>query len=101
MIGFRYPTRMAIIRLADRGLFIWSPVAHSEGLRRELSAIGTVRFIIAPNKVHDLYLKQWQDAYPKPNSMLLPDCVSATASLPSITISKMSRQLNGQGRLTR
>ncbi len=24
--GFRYPTRMAVIRLADGGLFVWSPI---------------------------------------------------------------------------
>ena len=54
VIGFHYPTRMAIIRLADGELFVWSPVAHSEDLRRELDAIGVVHFIIAPNTLHDL-----------------------------------------------
>lgn len=65
VIGFRYPTRMAVIRLADGGLFIWSPVAHSEDLARELKALGPVRFIIAPNGLHDLFIKQWRDAYPE------------------------------------
>ena len=65
VIGFHYPTRMAIIRLADGALFIWSPVAHTEDLGRELSAIGIVRFIIAPNTLHDLFLSQWQRVYPE------------------------------------
>lgn len=64
-IGFHYPTRMAIIRLADGGLFVWSPVAHSEDLLREPDAIGVVHFIIAPNTLHDLSLKQWLNAYPE------------------------------------
>jgi hypothetical protein len=65
VIGFRYPTRMAIIRLADAALFIWSPVALSEDLRASLLGLGDVRFIIAPNALHHLYLKQWQDAFPE------------------------------------
>lgn len=64
VVGFHYPTRMAVIRLADGGLFVWSPVAHSEDLRRELATIGAVRIIIAPNTLHDTFLKQWQGAYP-------------------------------------
>ena len=36
-MGFRYPTRMAVVRLPD-GLFVWSPVALSEGLRAEVEA---------------------------------------------------------------
>ena len=38
--GFRYPTRMAVARLADASLFIWSPVALSPELREEVSALG-------------------------------------------------------------
>lgn len=62
--GFHYPTRMAVMKLADGGLFIWSPVAVSEDLRPQLSAIGEVRFIVAPNSLHHLFLKDWQSAYP-------------------------------------
>ncbi len=62
--GFRYPTRMAIIRSADKGLFIWSPVALSEALRAAVAALGPVRFIVAPNSLHHLHLAEWQSAYP-------------------------------------
>jgi hypothetical protein len=72
VIGFHYPKRMAIIRLQDGGLFVWSPVAHSEDLRRELDAIGFVRFIIAPNTLHDLFLKQWLNAYPEAKLYAVP-----------------------------
>lgn len=62
--GFRYPTRMAVIRLADAGLFVWSPVALSEDLRRSVESVGDVRFIVAPNALHDRFLVDWKAAYP-------------------------------------
>lgn len=64
-IGFRYPTRMAVMKLADASLLVWSPIAFSEELRAHVDAIGAVRFIAAPNSLHHLSLTAWQTAYPK------------------------------------
>jgi hypothetical protein len=64
VIGFRYPTRMAIIRLADTSLFVWSPIAFSEELRAFVDAIGPVRFIVPPNSLHHLFVADWKKAYP-------------------------------------
>ena len=62
--GFRYPTRMAVIRLSGGALFIWSPIALSEDLRAAVDALGEVHFVIAPNSLHHLFLGEWQRAYP-------------------------------------
>ena len=62
--GFRYPTRMAVIRLSDGTLFIWSPVALSAPLRAAVDALGPVAHIVAPNALHHLHLGEWQAAYP-------------------------------------
>lgn len=62
--GFRYPTRMAIIRLPDNTLFIWSPTPLTVRLREEVEALGKVRHLIAPNALHHLNLEEWQKAYP-------------------------------------
>ena len=62
--GFRYPTRMAVIRLSDGALFIWSPVALSDELRAAVDALGEVRYLIAPNSLHHLFLGDWRRAYP-------------------------------------
>lgn len=64
VVGFHYPTRMAVIRLAAGGLLVWSPVALSDGLRNELAALGEVRHLIAPNTLHDRWLADWQAAFP-------------------------------------
>lgn len=61
--GFRYPTRMAVMRLAG-GLLVWSPVALTEALRRDIAGLGEVRWLVAPNSLHHLFLRDWQDAFP-------------------------------------
>lgn len=63
-LGFRYGTRMVIIRLADGGLFLWSPVALTDALKARVDAIGPVRFLIAPNTLHHVFIGDWQRAYP-------------------------------------
>jgi Domain of unknown function (DUF4336) len=64
IVGFHYPTRMAVVRLSDGRLFIWSPIQLSEILRAEVDALGQVRHIIAPNSLHHLFLPEWKNAYP-------------------------------------
>jgi hypothetical protein len=63
--GFRYPTRMALMRLADGGLFAWSPIALTPELRAEVDALGDVHFLVTPTKMHHLSLTMWRNAYPR------------------------------------
>lgn len=62
--GFRYPTRMAVIRLSGGGLVVWSPTALSNELRAEVQALGTVRYLVPPNSLHHTFLADWQRACP-------------------------------------
>jgi hypothetical protein len=62
--GFAYPTRMAIIRLADGGLFLWSPIQLTAGLQATVDALGPVRYLVPPTKLHNLFLADWKAAYP-------------------------------------
>jgi hypothetical protein len=63
--GFRYPTRMAVIRLGNGDLLIWSPIAFGDELRAAVDALGRVRHIVAPNSLHHLFLPEWKRAYPE------------------------------------
>jgi len=63
-LGFRYPTRMAVIRLEGGGLFVWSPIALSPELRSAVDALGPVRFIATPTALHHVFLPEWKEAYP-------------------------------------
>jgi hypothetical protein len=62
--GFDYPTRMVIVRLADGGLWLWSPVKRTVEAEDEIRALGPVRHIVSPNKLHFLFLGEWQAAFP-------------------------------------
>jgi hypothetical protein len=62
--SFPYPTRMAIARLANRQLWLWSPIALSSELAEELEKLGEVRYLVAPNKLHHLFLTEWAEQYP-------------------------------------
>lgn len=62
--GFPYPTRMALAQLSDGSVWVWSPVALSDALTGEVEAIGPVRHIVSPNKIHHLFLKEWAERWP-------------------------------------
>lgn len=64
-LGFHYPTRMAVIRLADGGLVLWSPVAAEAGLVAQVQGLGPVRHLIAPNALHHMHLAGWSAACPQ------------------------------------
>jgi len=64
-VGFHYPTKMAVIRLNDGGLFVWSPVELNDALRADIDALGPVAHIVAPNNLHHLAVPEWKRAYPQ------------------------------------
>lgn len=65
--GFDYPTRMAVVRLADGGLWLWSLVEKTAAIEAEIRALGPVRHIVSPNKLHYLFLGEWQAVFPGAN----------------------------------
>ncbi len=64
-MSFPYPTRMAVVRLADGGLWIWSPIALNTDLEDAINELGPVRHIVSPNKIHHLFLEQWHSRWPE------------------------------------
>ncbi len=64
-LSFPYPTRMVLMRLADGGLFVWSPIALTAELKTAVDEIGPVRVLVSPNLLHHLSLGQWKAAYPQ------------------------------------
>lgn len=70
--GFHFPTRMAIIRLRGDALFIWSPVKLTEELKAAVDDLGRVEYLVAPNSLHNLYVQEWQTAYPGAKTFAAP-----------------------------
>lgn len=57
--------RMTVIRCADGSIWIHSPIPFSEALAEAVRTLGEVRWLVAPNKVHHLYLGGWIQAFPE------------------------------------
>lgn len=63
--GADVSTRMTIVRLSDGKLWLHSPVPLTDALRQQIDALGEVAYIVAPSKMHHLYLAPCAAAYPK------------------------------------
>lgn len=63
-LGLQVGARMTVIRTADGGLFVHSPLRPDEVLFRAVDAIGPVRAIVAPNRFHHLFIGPWAERYP-------------------------------------
>lgn len=59
-----FPTRMTIVRLKNGELFIHSPIKLTTELKTAVDALGVVHYVISPNKIHHLFMKEWAEAYP-------------------------------------
>ena len=72
--GFPYPTRMAVIRLSNGSLFVWSPVALTGSLRASIDVLGPVRYLVSPNALHHLFLRNRNPHIRTPASTLRHSC---------------------------
>ncbi len=57
-------TRMTVVRLSGGELFLHSPVALDAATREALDALGPVRWVVGPSRVHHFYLGDYASAYP-------------------------------------
>ncbi|MGL5076154.1 MAG: DUF4336 domain-containing protein, partial [Waterburya sp.] len=55
-MGLSVGTRMTVLRLADNSLLLISPIQITAQIKQQLDNLGIVRYLIAPNLFHYLYL---------------------------------------------
>jgi hypothetical protein len=67
-----FPTRMTIVRLSGRRLFVHSPTRLTAELRHCLHALGEVAFIVAPNRIHYWWVPDFRFAFPQAEVWLAP-----------------------------
>ncbi len=63
-MGLPVGTRMTVIRLVDNSLLLISPIKITSEIKQQLGNLGTVKYLIAPNLFHYLYLAECQQIYP-------------------------------------
>jgi len=63
--GAQFGTRMTVMRLPDGGLVVHSPVRLTDDLRTALDCLGPVRAVLAPNRLHHLFVGDFVAAYPE------------------------------------
>ncbi len=56
--------RMTVIKFPNKELFIHSPVGLNDRIKRQLSELGQVKYVVSPNSLHHLFMADFMDAYP-------------------------------------
>ena len=79
--GFDYPTRMVVVRLVDGGLWLWSPIEPVAEIVKQVRALGPVRHLVSPNKLHHLFLAAWKAEFPDAKLWGTPSTVARFGNL--------------------
>lgn len=64
-LGLEVGTRMTVIRLSDNSLILISPIKIDSQTTQQLDSLGIVKYLVAPNLFHYLYLAHCQQIYPQ------------------------------------
>ncbi|MBZ8134695.1 DUF4336 domain-containing protein [Afifella sp. IM 167] len=67
-----FTTRMTVLRLSDGGLVLHSPTPLTEKLAADISALGEVRTLLAPNKLHYWWIGDWKARFPDATAYAAP-----------------------------
>ena len=75
-----FPTRMTLVRLPDGGLWCHSPIAPDATLFDAVDALGPVRHLVSPNKLHYAHVAAWKQRYPQAIAWASPGVRERAAS---------------------
>lgn len=70
--GMPFSTRATVIRLDNGDIWVHSPTRLNAGLVAEITALGPVTHLIAPNWIHYAYVTEWQAQFPTVQSWAAP-----------------------------
>lgn len=59
---------------------MWSPTEPDGGLRAEIDALGPVRHLVSPNKIHYAHIAAWKRIYPEAKAWASPGVRERAAS---------------------
>jgi hypothetical protein len=71
-VGLEIGARMTVLRLPGSQLFIHSPIPPTDQLLEDVRALGTVAYLVAPNRFHHLSAGEWLEAFPEASLYVAP-----------------------------
>jgi hypothetical protein len=71
-IGLQLGARMTVVRLDGAKLLLHSPIAATPELVREVRALGSVSYLVAPNRFHHLHIGEWLENCPEASLYAAP-----------------------------
>jgi hypothetical protein len=81
-LGLDVGARMTVVRLPGPKLLLHSPIAATAELVREVTALGPVAYLVAPNRLHHLFVGEWKEACPDAAIYVAPGLDTKRADLP-------------------
>src|SRR4051812_23225755 len=79
--GVPIPLRMTVLRLSNGDLVLHSPVQYSPAVRNELEGLGRIKYLLAPNVAHWMFLADWQTKVPDALTFVAPGLASRSQVL--------------------
>ncbi len=67
-----FPTRMVVVRLETGDLFLWSPIRYDAALADKVNALGRVKHLVSPNRIHYAGIPEWKQVFPDAVSWASP-----------------------------
>lgn len=80
-LGLEIGARMTVVRLPGHKLLLHSPIAATADLVRQVRALGPVTYLVAPNRLHHLFVGEWQRACPEALLYVAPGLDTKRADL--------------------
>jgi len=79
-------TRMTVIRLRDGALWVHSPIEPTPSLLAELSSLGEVRYVLAPNRTHHLFFQRFLESFPLAKGFVAPGLAEKVTALAQYSV---------------
>jgi Domain of unknown function (DUF4336) len=77
-----YPTRMTVVALGQGALMVISPISPEATDFHALGKLGRVAHLVAPNKLHHLFLGDWKKRFPDARLYAGPGLARKRSDLP-------------------
>ena len=77
----RFGARATLVRLDGGELLVHSPIRLDQELKVKVDRLGPVRYLVAPNRFHHLFIGEWAQAYPEADVYLAPGLAEKRSDL--------------------